>query len=76
MHDLMRGRLKLVTLMADPSDEQLAAVTWRGAPDFLQLHGGESARRVAYMRARFGAPVIKAAGRCAKPADLDRRRRI
>jgi phosphoribosylanthranilate isomerase len=57
---LMRGKLKVVSLLADPSDEQLAAVTGQVAPDFLQLHGGESARRVAYVRAKFNTPIIKA----------------
>ncbi|MGZ5930003.1 MAG: phosphoribosylanthranilate isomerase [Rhizomicrobium sp.] len=57
---LMRGKLKIVTLLADPSDEQLAVVTGQIAPDFLQLHGAESARRVAYVRARFNTPIIKA----------------
>ena len=57
---LMRGKLKVVTLLADPSDEQLAAVTGQVAPDFLQLHGAESARRVAYVRAKFNTPIIKA----------------
>jgi phosphoribosylanthranilate isomerase len=52
--------LKVVALLADPSDEQLATVMARVAPDFLQLHGGESARRVAYVRAKFSTPVIKA----------------
>ena len=66
---LMRGKLKLVTLLADPSDEQLAAVTGQIAPDFLQLHGGESARRVAYVRAKFNTPIIKAVA-VAEAADL------
>ena len=56
----MRGKLKVVTLLADPSDEQLAAVMAQVKPDFLQLHGGESARRVAYIRGKFNIPVIKA----------------
>lgn len=56
----MRGKLKVVTLLADPADEMLARVIAEVAPDALQLHGGESARRVAYIRAKFGIPVIKA----------------
>ena len=50
----MRGKLKIVTLVADPSDAQLAALTRLIAPDFLQLHGGETVKRVAEIRARFG----------------------
>jgi phosphoribosylanthranilate isomerase len=56
----MRGKLKVVTLLADPSDEQLAAVAAQVAPDYFQLHGKEAARRVAYVRAKFNMPVIKA----------------
>jgi len=65
----MRGKLKIVTLLADPSDEQLAMVVKAVEPDFLQLHGTESARRTAYVRAKFGIPVIKALP-VAEAADL------
>ena len=65
----MSGKLKVVTLLADPSDEQLAMVVGEVAPDFLQLHGAESARRVAYVRAKFNIPVIKALP-VAQAADL------
>jgi phosphoribosylanthranilate isomerase len=66
---LMRGKLKVVTLLADPSDEQLAAVAAQVAPDFFQLHGNEAARRVAYVRAKFNTPVIKAVA-VAEASDL------
>ena len=56
----LRGRIKLVALMADAGDEQIAAIVQAVGPDFLQLHGSESARRAAYIRAKFGVPVIKA----------------
>jgi len=65
----MRGKLKVVTLLADPSDEQLAMVVSAVAPDFLQLHGAESARRTAYVRGKFNIPVIKALP-VAEAADL------
>src|SRR5579883_3014537 len=65
----MRGRLKIVTLLSDPSDEQLALVVGQVAPDFLQLHGHESARRTAEIRAKFAIPVIKALP-VAEAADL------
>ncbi|RZA15057.1 MAG: hypothetical protein EOP93_17630, partial [Lysobacteraceae bacterium] len=58
--DRMRGRLKIVALIADLDDAGIKAVVEQASPDFLQLHGGESARRVADIRARFGLPVIKA----------------
>src|SRR5262245_54770833 len=65
----MRGKLKVVTLLADPSDEQLERVAGEVKPDFFQLHGNENARRVAYVRGRFNIPVIKAL-QVAEAADL------
>ena len=56
----MRGRLKRVALVADPTDAELAALIAAAEPEFLQLHGNESAARTAEIRARFGKPVIKA----------------
>jgi phosphoribosylanthranilate isomerase len=56
----MRGRLKSVALIADMDDAGIAELMTTVAPDFLQLHGGETAQRTAEIRARFGAPVIKA----------------
>ena len=56
----MRGRLKIVALVADVDDDALAAVARAVRPDFLQLHGSETARRTAEIRALFGTGVIKA----------------
>jgi phosphoribosylanthranilate isomerase len=58
--DRMRGRLKIVALITDMEDEGIEALVTAVRPDFLQLHGGESARRTAYIRGKFGVPVIKA----------------
>jgi phosphoribosylanthranilate isomerase len=58
--DRMRGRLKIVALIADMEDDRIEALVTAVRPDFLQLHGGESARRTAYIRGKFGVPVIKA----------------
>jgi phosphoribosylanthranilate isomerase len=58
--DHMRGRLKIVTLISDMEDAQIERLVATVRPDFLQLHGGESARRAAYIRGKFGVPVIKA----------------
>jgi phosphoribosylanthranilate isomerase len=65
----MRGKLKVVTLLADPDDAMLERVVAEVAPDFLQLHGNEPARRVAEVRARFNIPIIKALP-VAEAADL------
>jgi phosphoribosylanthranilate isomerase len=56
----MRGRLKIVALVADLDDETLAAIVQAVRPDFLQLHRNETAKRTAEIRTRFGVAVIKA----------------
>jgi len=58
--DRMRGRLMIVALITDMEDAAIEALVKAVRPDFLQLHGGESARRTAYIRGKFGVPVIKA----------------
>jgi phosphoribosylanthranilate isomerase len=58
--DQMRARLKIVALIADMDDAHIEALVKSVRPDFLQLHGSESARRTAYIRGKFGVPVIKA----------------
>jgi phosphoribosylanthranilate isomerase len=55
----MRGRLKSVALITDMDDAGIAELVKTVAPEFLQLHGGESVQRTAEIRARFGLPVIK-----------------
>jgi phosphoribosylanthranilate isomerase len=56
----MRGRLRLVALFADAGDEEIGETVKFVRPDFLQLHGNETAERVGAVRTRFGIPVIKA----------------
>ena len=56
----MRGRLRCVALITDMDDARIAALIKAVAPDFLQLHGGETVQRTADIRARFGVAVIKA----------------
>jgi len=58
--DQMRGRLRIVALIADMDDARIGNLVETVRPDFLQLHGSESARRAAYIRGKFGVPVIKA----------------
>ena len=55
----LRGRVKLVAVLTDPSDTETAMAMEAAVPDFLQLHGGETPARVAEIRSRFGVPVIK-----------------
>lgn len=65
----LRGRVRIVALLVDPTDELVAAVVKGVAPDFLQLHGRETPARVAALVARYGIPVIKGFG-IAEPSDL------
>ncbi|HEX4634991.1 MAG TPA: phosphoribosylanthranilate isomerase [Rhizomicrobium sp.] len=67
--DRMRGRLKIVALIVDRDDAGIEALMNRVRPDFLQLHGSESARRTAYIRDKFRVPVIKVLP-VGEPADL------
>jgi phosphoribosylanthranilate isomerase len=67
--DRMRGRVRLVALVADASDETIADLLNVARPDFIQLHGKETPARAAAVRARFGVPLIKAIP-IAEAADL------
>ncbi len=55
----LRGRTRIVVLLADAKDDAIAGAIAAAAPDFLQLHGKETPDRVGEIRARFGKPVIK-----------------
>src|SRR5262249_22024156 len=55
----LRGRVRLVALVADAGDERVAAIVDAVRPDFLQLHGGEAPERVTAVRARFATGIIK-----------------
>lgn len=56
----MRGRSRLVVLLADAGDEAIAVAVAAAKPDFIQLHGRENPERIAAVRLRFGLPIIKA----------------
>ena len=51
-----------VALTVDASDEALEELIEAVPIDMLQLHGRETAERVADIREQFGRPVIKAVG--------------
>jgi phosphoribosylanthranilate isomerase len=57
--DRLRGRVRLVALVADADDALLAAAVDAVRPDFLQLHGRETVERASAIKARFGTPLIK-----------------
>ena len=56
----MRGKLKLVALVADASDDDLLVIANAIKPDLFQLHGKETPARAAAIRERFKTPIIKA----------------
>jgi phosphoribosylanthranilate isomerase len=60
----VRGRfsVKVVALMVDPSDADVAEIVRVLKPDLIQLHGKETPERAVAVRALAGAPVIKALG--------------
>ena len=55
----LRGRLRIVALVVDARDEEIATAIEAANPDYLQLHGRETPERTAQIRARFNLPVIK-----------------
>lgn len=57
-----RSPVKIVAVMVDPSDAEVAEVVRAIGPDLIQLHGKESPERTAAVRALTGLPVIKAIG--------------
>ncbi len=60
--DMARGRVQVVVLLVDPTDERVAQVAAVVRPDMLQLHGQETPERVAIIRAISQLPIIKAVG--------------
>lgn len=65
----VRGTVRIVALVVDPSDDRAAQIAAAVAPDFFQLQGRETPARVAALAARFGIPVMKAFG-IAEASDL------
>jgi phosphoribosylanthranilate isomerase len=57
-----RGKAALVALTVDADDRLLSDIAGRLRPDLLQLHGAETAERIAAIRTGTGIPVMKAAG--------------
>lgn len=56
----LHGRCRVVAVLVDASDPEIERALGAGRPDYIQLHGRETAERVAAVRHRFGVPVIKA----------------
>jgi phosphoribosylanthranilate isomerase len=69
--DVARGRAEIVVLTVDAADEVLDQIVKRVGPDWLQLHGNESADAVTAFKQAFGVRVMKALPIAAR-GDLDR----
>jgi phosphoribosylanthranilate isomerase len=59
---LARGRVKIVALVVDADDTQLAEIASVVAPDLWQFHGSERYEKVRDARSVFGLPIMKALG--------------
>ena len=70
---LLRGRVRTVALMVDPTDAAVQDVVEIVAPDLIQLHGNETPGRVASIGALAGLPIIKMLA-IAESCDLARAR--
>jgi phosphoribosylanthranilate isomerase len=55
-----RGKARIVTLVVDADDAQLASIVEKVDPDLIQAHGAESPERIAEIGRLTGKPVIKA----------------
>ncbi|MCH2547248.1 MAG: phosphoribosylanthranilate isomerase [Alphaproteobacteria bacterium] len=60
---------KIVAVMADPTDKELADVLSVLSPDILQLHGSESRERVREIGNLYDIRIMKALAVCS-PADI------
>jgi phosphoribosylanthranilate isomerase len=54
-----KGKATVTGLLVDAEDVAIKQTLARVPLDLLQLHGSESPRRVAEIKARFGLPVMK-----------------
>jgi phosphoribosylanthranilate isomerase len=56
---VLRGRVRVVSLLVDPDDALVEEAVRAIAPDFIQLHGGETPARVAAISALGKRPIVK-----------------
>jgi phosphoribosylanthranilate isomerase len=56
----LRNRCRIVAVLVDASDAEIEGAVKAIHPALLQLHGRETAERVAAIRGRFDVPVVKA----------------
>ena len=56
----VRGRIKIVAVTVDASDEELDDIVHLLKPDVLQMHGHETPERILQVKALYGIPLMKA----------------
>jgi phosphoribosylanthranilate isomerase len=71
LREAATGKASAVAVTVDAGDAFLDGIVEKMRPDMLQLHGSETAARVAEVKARYGLPVIKALS-ISEAADLGR----
>jgi phosphoribosylanthranilate isomerase len=69
--DPVRGKVKIVAVTVDASDEELDDIVSLLRPDVLQLHGHESPERILHLKALYGLPIMKVFS-VREAGDLDR----
>lgn len=57
---VINGRAASVVVLVNPDDFLLAEIFASIKPDYVQLHGAESAFRCAEIKAKYGTKIIKA----------------
>lgn len=55
-----RGKVRIVAITVDASNELVQGIAQEVRPDYLQAHGSESPERLRELAATAGCPVIKA----------------
>jgi phosphoribosylanthranilate isomerase len=65
----IEGKAQKVALVVNADDGLIEDIVREFKPDLLQMHGSESAERVAEIRRKFGVPILKATG-VAQASDL------
>ena len=68
---ILRGSVRVVSLLVNPDDALVQQVVTQVAPDLIQLHGDESPARVSAIAHMSQRPVIKALA-VTTPEDLSR----
>ena len=71
IHDAAPSHVEKVAVVVDADDALLDSIVGTGAIDVLQLQGAETPERCAYLKARYGLPIMKALGVATKD-DLTR----